>query len=221
VDLKRLSRELDQARRRSDRATKRLRDGGAQAQAELRAAMDAQLEAERALAAARNQEHAVPFDLGVQWDVGAPLPHLLTSGLRTLLAFYLSEPDPQWDGTYVRVVDPSDEQPASLALVEFVACSAVKMGPPNDEVIHAHPLYGRGLAAYQPLTVVNSRWIAELIAINRVHEQFSAAHWEGQHHFLFPFHDETVEAVARDVRLATSREPMRALLARTLERLWD
>jgi hypothetical protein len=128
VDLKRLSRELDQARRRSDHATKRLRDGGAEAEVEFRAAMEAQLNAERALAAARNEEHAVPFDLGVQWDVGAPLPHLLTSGLRTLLAFYLSEPDPEWNGSYVRVVDPSDEEPATLALIEFLACSAVKMG---------------------------------------------------------------------------------------------
>jgi hypothetical protein len=71
------------------------------------------------------------------------------------------------------------------------------------------------------LTVVNSRWIAELVAINRVHEQFNAAHWDERRHFLFPLHDETVEAVARDVRIATSREPMRALLARTFERLWD
>jgi hypothetical protein len=100
MDPKRLSHELDQARRRSERATKRLRDGGAQALVEFRAAMDARLDAERALAAARNQEHAVPFDLGVQWDVGAPLPHLLASGLRTFLAFYLSEPDPDRDGTY-------------------------------------------------------------------------------------------------------------------------
>src|SRR5919197_1055450 len=110
MDPKRLSRELDQARRRSDRAVEQLRDGGAQAQVEFRAAMEAQLQAERALAAAGNQEHAVPFDLGVQWDVGAPLPHLLASGLRTLLALYLSEPDPAWDGSYVRVVDPSDEE---------------------------------------------------------------------------------------------------------------
>lgn len=64
------------------------------------------MEAERALAAACGEEHAVSVDLGVRWSGGAPLPHLLSSGHRTFVAFYLDEPDPDWDGTYVHVVDP-------------------------------------------------------------------------------------------------------------------
>lgn len=147
---------MDDAKRRSARASQRARGGGDDAWAELRSAREAELNAERALAAARHQEHAVPFDLGVRWDVGAPLPHLLTSGMKTYLAFYLSDPEPGWDGTTVRVVDPGDGTEASLALVEFLGCEAVKMGPPNDEVLEGHHLYGRGLAGYEPLTVKNS-----------------------------------------------------------------
>ena len=41
---------------------------------ELIAALQAYT-AERALAAARNEAHAVPPEFPVQWDVGAPLPH--------------------------------------------------------------------------------------------------------------------------------------------------
>jgi predicted dithiol-disulfide oxidoreductase (DUF899 family) len=38
------------------------------------AAKEALLAAERALAAARNEPHAVPIEFPVQWDTGAPLP---------------------------------------------------------------------------------------------------------------------------------------------------
>jgi hypothetical protein len=164
---------------------------------ELSAALNAQLEAERALAAARGEEYAAPFELGVVWSGGAPLPHLLSSGHRTFVAFYLDEPDPDWDGTYVNVIDPTDEAPASLGLAEFKRCSAVKLGPPNDEVLHGHRLHGRGLGGYGAYVVENSSWVAELMEVNSVHRQYREETWADARHFLFVFHDETVEAVAR------------------------
>jgi hypothetical protein len=126
---------------------------------------------------------------------------LLISGRRSFVAFYLEEHDPDWDGTYVRVVDPGEETEESLALAEFKESVAVKLGPPNDEVLHGHPLDGRGLAGYGCYVVENSRWLAELIEINRVHEQFDPEWWEDKRHFLLVFHDETVEAVAREIEV--------------------
>jgi hypothetical protein len=220
VSIERLAKELEDARKRADEAGSRLGRGGVEASEEFRDALDAQLEAERALAAARGEEHAVPFDLGVQWSGGAPLPHLLSSGHRTFVAFYLHEPDPDWDGTYVHIVDPTDEAAASLGIAEFMRCSAVKLGPPNDEVLHGHRLYGRGLDGYGAYVVGNSRWVAELMEVNSVHDQYRAENWADARHFLFVFHDETVEAVAHDVEVETFRESMPALLAQTIERLW-
>src|SRR5262249_44842800 len=118
-------------------------------------------------------------------------------------AFRLHDPDPDRDEMPVRVVGPADDEPAALALVEFIRCEAIKIGPPNDEVIHGHPLYGKGLVAYKPLVVVNSRWMQELVNINRVHDRFNVEYWRRQRHFLFAFHDETVEAIAHDVRVET------------------
>ena len=184
------------------------------------AALDEQGAAERRLAAARGEEYAVPFELGVVWSGGAPLPHLLSSGLRSFVAFYLEERDPDWDGTYVRMVDPTDDAVESLALAEFKGAVAVKMGPPNDEVLYGHPLYGRGLGWYGAYVVENSRWLAELVEINRVHERFDPQTWEGRRHFLLVFHDETVEAIASDIEVRTVRTSMRALLAESIERLW-
>ena len=177
VAFERLEGELAEAQQRVEAALKRL-PTEAEAGVAFAAALDEQLAAERALAAARGEEYAVPFELGVRWSGGAPLPHLLSSGMRSFVAFYLAEPDPDWDGTYVRVVDPRDEAEQALALAEFKGSVAVKLGPPNDEVLDGHPLYGRGLGGYGTYVVENSRWLAELIEINRVHEHFDPRSWE-------------------------------------------
>jgi hypothetical protein len=190
-------------------------------EAAFSAALDEQRAAERRLAAARGEEYAVPFELGVVWSGGAPLPHLLSSGHRAFVAFYLEEFDPEWDGTYTRVVDPADDKVEPLALAEFKGAVAVKMGPPNDEVLHGHPLYGRGLEWYGTYVVENSRWLSELIEINRVHERFDPQAWEDKRHFLLVFHDETVEAIACDIEVQTVQTSMRALLAQSIEKLWS
>ena len=184
------------------------------------AALDEHLAAERRLAAARGEEYAVPFELGVRWSGGAPLPHLLSSGHRAFVAFYLEVPDPSWDGTYTRMVDPASDEAESLALAEFKGVVAVKMGPPNDEVLHGHPLHGRGLDFYGTYVVENSRWLAEVVDVNRVHERFDPQAWDGRRHFLLVFHDETVEAISRDIEVQTMHMSMRALLAASIERLW-
>ncbi len=68
--------------------------------------------------------------------------------------------------------------------------------------------------------MANSRWLAELVEINRVHDRFDAGRWTSRRHFLFVFHDETVEAIARDVEIETFQGSMPTLLAETIERLW-
>jgi hypothetical protein len=219
MELERLESELTEARRRVEAAMKKP-PNEADADAGFSAALDEQWAAERTLAAARGEEYAVPFELGIRWSAGAPLPHLLSSGLRSFVAFYLEVPDPNWDGTYVRIVDPTDGTVESLALAEFKGSVAVKLGPPNDEVLHGHPLDGRGLAGYGAYVIENSRWLKELIEINRVHERFDPRSWQDKRHFLLVFHDESVEAIARDIDVRPARTSMRALLAATVEKLW-
>lgn len=50
---------------------------------EFNAARTAVLQAERNLAAAKGEEHAVPIAFPVRWDTGAPLPYLLQNDYRT------------------------------------------------------------------------------------------------------------------------------------------
>ncbi|MBR1127845.1 hypothetical protein [Bradyrhizobium iriomotense] len=163
---------------------------------EFAAAQEALLEAERALAAAQNEPHAIPIEFPVQWDTGAPLPYLLQNDYRAFLVFFLRDADPGWDRTYVNIRHADDASPSNLAVVEFKRCICTKMGTPNDEVFHGHPLNGKGLRGYSPLRVKNSLWIKELEAINSIHSGYRPEAWRGLNHYIFGFHDCTFECVA-------------------------
>ena len=77
-------------------------------------------------------------------------------------------------------------------------------------------LYDRGLQGYGAYVIENSRWVRELVEMERVHEAFDSNQWAEAKHFLLVFHDETVEAVARDIEVRTRETSMRELLAGTI-----
>jgi len=52
-------------------------------------------------------------------DIGAPTPTLVSDDCHLFLAYYLSEPDPNWDGSYVNVVSRESEG-LGIALIEFI-----------------------------------------------------------------------------------------------------
>src|SRR5438045_758107 len=135
----------------------------------LRAAHWEVLAAEREVARIAGDQYAVELNFALPWSTGAPLPHLLANGHRTYLLFYLANPDPGWDGTQVRVVDPAADEPEPLGVVEFHRVHSVKLGGPNDEAIQGHQLHGKGLRTYAAHQRINSRWIAEAERVNSVH----------------------------------------------------
>lgn len=186
---------------------------------EYRVANQEVIRLQRQLSMAKGEEYAEPCDFPLKWDTGAPLPHMMVSDNRTLLAFLLSEPVPGWDGASSTVRCPSDKGPDPLALVEFDLCIAAKLGAPNDEVFSGHPLSGKGLDPYTAQRVVNSRWIKEIEAINSVHRMYRPENWRDMHHYIFWFHDSTFECVARSYKVETHRVSMRALLALMVEKL--
>jgi hypothetical protein len=168
-------------------------------------AVEQQLQAERDLAAARGEQYAKVIDIGPRWDVGAPLPHLVSNGSRAFVACLASQSDPRWDGTYVQVVSPADPQPSPFVVIEMWGCEEIRLGGPNDEAMEGHPLYGRGLDGYRAHEVVNSEWIEEAIRVNSVHPRHSDAAFRRLRHYALLFHDEMLEALAQGIesRLVT------------------
>lgn len=79
-----------------------------------------------------------PLDVpGLAWSAGAPEPFVVSSEQRTLVGFFAREEDSGQAG--------SD----AVTVAELVGCTSVSFGFPNDEVLHAHPLFGAGLG-YSP-----------------------------------------------------------------------
>lgn len=185
---------------------------------EYEAAHQEVLRLERSIAAARGEEYAETIPVPVKWDTGAPLPQLLRNEHRTLLAFLLSEPDPDWDGTYVTVQDPGSPTAVPIGLVEFDFCLSAKLGTSSDEGLERHPLQGKGLEPYRAQRVVNSRWLQQIEALSPGTTQARYS-WQQLHHYVFWFHDSTFECIARSFQVETHRLSMRALLNMMVERL--
>lgn len=186
---------------------------------EFHAAFEAEFVAERALAAAQNEPHAVPVELPVLWDTGAPLPHLLQNDYRAFLIFFVRETDPKWDGSYVTIRHAGSSVPSRLGVVEFSGCVSTMMGTPNDEVFHGHALYGKGLEGYRPMRVENSPWLAELERINSVHDGYAPERWRKLSHYIFGFHDSTFECVAESVVVELHETSLPDALAEVCKRL--
>ena len=218
---------MEEARRRLEEARTRADALSAAIQAArgfgdwdgLRAAHLQVLAAEREVARAAGDEYAVELDFALPWSIGAPLPHVLANGLKAYLLFYLADHDPNWDGTWVRIVDPTADEEEPLGVVEFHHVHSVKLGGPNDEAIEGHPLHGKGLRTYAAHQVVNSRWIAEAERVNSVHTQHRGGWHDRFNHYVFCFHDETFECLAESFTTARYVGSPRAVLSELVGRL--
>ena len=112
------------------------------------------------------------------------------------LAYYLQNTPEGWDGTSVRVVDlETNGEP--IAIVKFPLFLAYQFGPTNDEVFSGHPLSSLGLGPYGTYEIENSKWIGHFEKMNSVHPSHLKEHFERYKHFIFSFHDTTLEVIAK------------------------
>jgi len=185
----------------------------------FQAANERCLRLERDVARALGEECAVELDWPAPWDTGAPLPHVLSSGLRTYLIYLVRTPDADWDGSHATAIDPSALMKHRIAVVEFEHCILYKFGTPNDEVLTGHPLHGKGLVAYGAHTVERSRWIKEQERINSVHPQHAPESWRRFRHYMLAFHDETFECIATSHSVTQTDSPFAEVLDLCARRL--
>ncbi len=219
-NIQALEQAFAEARSRLDRALRALEPKHKGGEEEEWQAASADLKRlERELGLAKGEEVAVPHSWEPPWDAGAPVPHVVAANGRVFLVYYVSTPDPNWDGTYVNVVDPTSPEAMPLAVVEVQGCYCHRFGGPNDEVFHRHPLADRGLDGYGAYVVANSRWVAEHQAINSVHSMYDPKRWEDRRHFFLAFHDEVFECIATGFSVQTVQATFAEALNRLVERL--
>ena len=118
-------------------------------------------------------------------DSGAPAPALCSDETGLVCAYV--------------TVPPKSE---STTVIRFEGLLHYEMGYPNDEALHAHPLYRFGLRPYGFYVVENSPLIAELDRRNEVQKRHVAGSYLKRfRHWVITFHDETLEVVARNAQV--------------------
>ena len=158
-------------------------------------------------------ERLEPVD-APQLESGAPIPNVLACEYSLIFTYGLQNPS-LFDGEVPRTDTPIDRE--TFAVIVVSLCHAVRFGPPNDEAIHGHRLYHLGLRPYSAFEVMNSSWIAEMEMANRVHPYHDVGAYRTRRHFIFTFHDTTLEFVAHGFKVAFRRGPVKGLIGD----LWD
>ena len=127
-------------------------------------------------------EHVQELDLDVTWNGDAPCAVLVSSDVgRTALQLRPGLNDP-------------DRRDIILA---WESCASATMGPPNDEALLSHRLYGKGLEDVVWMgEVMNSRYVIRLETMNSGHPHHDPGRYEGLRHFILPLKECTVEVVA-------------------------
>jgi hypothetical protein len=149
---------------------------------------------------------------------GAPLPMVVADEHRLLLAYRTEVVDPAWDGSRVVSVGPSS---AGRIAVVRAGGFDLHWGWPNEDVLAAHPLAGRGIQPDGVYEVIESSWVRAMEKGNAIHPQHTPALFEARRHLLFAFHDSTLELLVSRVVAEVVEGPLErvvALLAGELHR---
>jgi hypothetical protein len=141
-----------------------------------------------------NLDEVVALDGVPLPETGAPLPMVLADDYGVVLS-YLLNIAPQQDAGSVE----------EFAFVRFRSPLMHLFGPPNDEALEGHPLWGRGLGYYGVFRVDQSSLIRRLALMNRVHPHHDWALFEKKKHYIFTFHDSTFECVADSLEVETAK----------------
>ncbi len=116
-------------------------------------------------------------------SAGAPCPIVLSDEHNLYVAYYLQD-------------SPKEYQYQAIGLVKFRGLHAYQFGAPNDEAFQGHPLYEKGLKPYSSFEIKNSSWVAMFEKRNSVYPHHSKEMFSKLKHFVWSFHDTTLEVIS-------------------------
>ena len=99
------------------------------------------------------------------------------------------------------------------AIVEIRGCLVTKYGYPGDADLDGHRLRKKGLGRRGIFEVLHSNWIRQLSRQHKLTKSDRPGP-ENLRHFVFTFHDSTLECIAEDLIFMPSHERMGEILAR-------
>lgn len=146
----------------------------------------------------------IEHDIGCFPELAVSGPFLMAGDERLVFSFNATK----------LAADGYHRADAGRAVIRVPSCLAFKFGYPNDEARPGHPLYARGFVGTAVYEVLESSWVAELARQNRVRFPDSDVARQGVRHFLFAFHETTLEVLCRSLDVSLSAEPFAAEVSR-------
>jgi hypothetical protein len=146
-------------------------------------------------------DEVVEIDVGCVPELAVPAPILFAADERLVFTFNATRREP--GGLRVDV---------GRAIVKVESCFLFKFGYPNDEALPGHPLYRHGFEGIAVYEVRQSSWIAEAARQNCIKfPESDPSRWRLRH-FLFSFHESTLELLGSGMDVSISNEPLAEIL---------
>lgn len=123
----------------------------------------------------------IELEIPVEIDPGGTMPEINADEHNLKVTFYLSSSNNR--GTLI-----------------FNSVLQFTFGYPNEEAISGHRYANLGLTPFNFVEVSGSEIIESIMTANRVHPYHKDEHFAGYRHFVFPFHDTTLEVIAKSYK---------------------
>lgn len=149
-------------------------------------------------------------------NVGAPSPQLIANSHQLFLAYYI-EDSPKNSGHAKSTTRSARRTKLPVALIEFDAPYAHYFGPPREDASRGHPLHSRGFRPHSAFEVLYSSWIRFLKHMNEADFEYDPKRLNGHRHFIFAFHDDTFECIARKFTVSTHRDTITNIISKVRE----
>lgn len=147
-----------------------------------------------------DMDRVVEYDVGCVPELAVSAPVVMADDHRLVFSFNAMRSD-----------EGGRRRDAGRAVVKVDPFVSFQFGQPNDEARPGHPLYERGFEGIAVYEVLESSWIVELSRQNQVKFPDSDLVASGVRHFLFPFHETTLEVAGSNLSVAVSGEPFEAI----------
>lgn len=151
-------------------------------------------------------------------SVDAPRP-IIVAGEDHLFVLYLLQSVPEgWYDTWVKIISP-DAHGEPFALIVFHHPLLYCRGIPDDEALHGHPLYKRGLRPNGAFEIQNSSWQEVLMKMSPLQAAHRSESYHRYRHFVLAFQDTTFECLAETYSIRLGRGNILDAAARVLDEM--
>jgi len=143
-----------------------------------------------------NTERVVNLETGIRVEPNAPDPYILSGAASTTLLFRSSL-----------------ENESKIGILRFQLCTQTIFGRPNDEIVHRHRLWEKGLKNIRDFgEVLESEWLADIVHRNSAHPRHKPSLFDKKRHFIVLFRDSTFECIANSFAVAESADGIQKAL---------